>query len=80
MRSAWNEFVSKIFKEGRQKNPNYKFKDALIDASKRKSEMGQSTSSSENMMSSKSKMKRTKHKKSNKKGGKKSRTKKNKKH
>lgn len=39
MRSAWNEFVSKIFKEGKQKNPNYKFKDALKDASRRKSEM-----------------------------------------
>ena len=78
MRSAWNEFVSKIFKEGRQKNPNYKFKDALKDASKRKSEMGQTSTP----MPSKGKkvMKVTKHKKSHKKGSKKSQTKKNKKH
>jgi hypothetical protein len=78
MRSAWNEFVSKIFKEGKQKNPNYKFKDALKDASKRKGEMGQSTTSN-TVMATKSKMKVTKHKKSHKKG-KKSRTRKNKKH
>ena len=86
MRSAWNEFVSKIFKEGKQKNPSYQFKDALKDASKRKSEMGQTSTISTPMpMSSKGKkvmkvMKGTKHKKSHKKGSKKSRTKKNKKH
>ena len=32
-------FVKKIFHEGRQKNRTYKFKDALKDASRRKSEM-----------------------------------------
>jgi formate-dependent phosphoribosylglycinamide formyltransferase (GAR transformylase) len=83
MRSAWNEFVSKIFKEGKQKNPNYQFKNALKDASNRKSEMGQTSTISTPMpMSSKGKkvMKGTKHKKSHKKGSKKSRTKKNKKH
>ncbi len=40
MASAWNAFVSKIFKEGRSKDPNYQFKDAMKDASSRKSEMG----------------------------------------
>jgi hypothetical protein len=37
--SQWNMFVKKIFHEGRQKNRTYKFKDALKDASRRKSEM-----------------------------------------
>lgn len=46
MPSEWNKFVVKIFNEGRAKNPNYKFKQALVDASKRKSEMGKSSSSS----------------------------------
>ena len=37
--TRWNMFVKKIFHEGRQKNRTYKFKDALKDASRRKSEM-----------------------------------------
>lgn len=41
--SAWNIFVKKIYKEGKAKNPNYEFKRALEDASKRKSEMGHKT-------------------------------------
>jgi hypothetical protein len=44
MPSEWNMFVKKIYEEGRAKNPNYKFKQALKDASKRKSEMGHSSS------------------------------------
>lgn len=46
MPSEWNKFVVKIFNEGRAKDPNYKFKQALVDASKRKSEMGKSSSDS----------------------------------
>jgi hypothetical protein len=42
--SAWNDFVKKIYWEGKKKNPDYKFKQALQDASKRKSEMGSSSS------------------------------------
>jgi len=42
--SAWNDFVKKIYWEGKKKNPNYEFKNALKDASKRKSEMGSSSS------------------------------------
>ena len=42
--SAWNDFVKKIYWEGKKKNPNYEFKNALKDASKRKSEMGSSVS------------------------------------
>jgi hypothetical protein len=42
--SAWNIFVKKIYKEGKAKNPKYEFKQALEDASKRKSEMGHSKS------------------------------------
>lgn len=40
MPSAWNMFVKKIYEEGKAKNPSYEFKNALKDASKRKSEMG----------------------------------------
>lgn len=39
--SAWTQFVSKIFNEGRKKNgKSYSFKQAMQDASKRKGEMG----------------------------------------
>jgi hypothetical protein len=37
--SNWNLFVKKVFSQGRSKNKNYSFKQALSDASKRKSEM-----------------------------------------
>ena len=40
--SAWNMFVKKVYQEGKRKNKNYSFKQALNDASKRKSEMGKS--------------------------------------
>jgi hypothetical protein len=43
--SSWNLFVKKVYKEGKAKNPNYEFKQALVDASKRKSEMGSSPKS-----------------------------------
>ncbi len=39
MPSQWNMFVKKVYEEGHAKNPNYQFKDALKDASKRKGEM-----------------------------------------
>jgi hypothetical protein len=42
--TAWTDFVSKVFKEERAKNPSFQFKDALKMASKRKSEMGSSSS------------------------------------
>jgi hypothetical protein len=45
MPSAWNMFVKKIYEEGKAKDPNYEFKQALVDASKRKGEMGSMTSS-----------------------------------
>lgn len=44
--SDWNIFVKKIYTEGKAKNPNYEFKQALEDASKRKSEMKHSSSTS----------------------------------
>jgi hypothetical protein len=44
MASAWNLFVKKIYLEGRGKNKNYSFKQALKDASKRKGEMSGSKS------------------------------------
>ena len=37
--SNWNLFVKKVYKEGKASNPSYDFKQALSDASKRKSEM-----------------------------------------
>lgn len=37
--SKWNLFVKKIYHEGRTKDKNYTFQQALKDASKRKSEM-----------------------------------------
>jgi hypothetical protein len=40
MASAWNMFVKKIYWEGKKKNKNFQFKDALKEASKRKGEMG----------------------------------------
>ena len=42
--SSWNLFVKKIYQEGKSKNKNYEFKQALVDASKRKSEMGNASS------------------------------------
>ena len=41
--SSWNIFVKKIYQEGKAKNKEYSFKQALTDASKRKGEMGSST-------------------------------------
>lgn len=43
--SQWNLFVKKVYQEGKAKDKNYEFKQALVDASKRKSEMGHSTTS-----------------------------------
>ena len=42
--SSWNMFVKKVYAEGKSKNKSYQFRDALKDASKRKSEMGSSSS------------------------------------
>jgi hypothetical protein len=42
--TAWNDFVKKIYHEGHDSNPDYSFKQALKDASKRKGEMGSSAS------------------------------------
>jgi hypothetical protein len=38
--TAWNNFVKKIYHEGHSSDKNYSFKQALKDASARKSEMG----------------------------------------
>ena len=43
--STWNLFVKKVYAEGKAKNKSFKFRDALKEASKRKSEMGSSSSS-----------------------------------
>jgi hypothetical protein len=44
--TAWNDFVKRIYHEGKKNNKNYSFKQALTDASKRKGEMGSMTKSS----------------------------------
>ena len=64
--TAWTDFVSKVFKEERKKNPSFQFKDALKMASKRKSEMG-SSSAAPSKSASKSR-KRGKSRKSKKRG------------
>jgi len=68
MPSAWNMFVKKIYEEGKAKDPNYEFKQALVDASKRKSEMGNVSASGVRSAHKKS------HKKTAKKGKKSSRS------
>jgi hypothetical protein len=55
--SPWNMFVKKVYREGKAKNANYEFKDALKDASKRKGEMG-SSSMTKKMRKSRSKKSR----------------------
>ena len=50
--SAWNDFVKKIYWENKKKNKNFQFKDALREASRRKSEMGSSSSKSMKPMKS----------------------------
>jgi hypothetical protein len=40
--SSWNIFVKKVYQEGKSKDKDYSFKQALSDASKRKGEMGSS--------------------------------------
>jgi DNA-binding transcriptional regulator GbsR (MarR family) len=51
--SKWNLFVKKVFKEGKTKNKNYSFKQALSDASKRKGEMGNMSNSTHKKRSNK---------------------------
>lgn len=53
MLSEWNMFVKKIYAEGKASDPNYDFKQALKDASKRKSEMGKTSSKASKSVSSK---------------------------
>jgi hypothetical protein len=53
--TPWNIFVKKVYREGKSKNANYAFKDALRDASKRKREMGSSGDASATKKSHKSK-------------------------
>ena len=57
--SAWNLFVKKVYNEGKTTNSNYKFKDALKDASRRKKEMGSSGNSGTEKMSKPSKKSRS---------------------
>ena len=41
--TAWNDFVKKIYHEGHNKDKSYSFKQALQDSSRRKGEMGSSS-------------------------------------
>ncbi len=53
--SAWNDFVKKIYWENKKKNKNFQFKDALKEASRRKGEMGKSSTQSSTQSNNKSK-------------------------
>ena len=53
--TPWNIFVKKVYGEGIAKNKNYKFKDALKDASKRKGEMNNSQMTKKNSKTKKNK-------------------------
>ena len=44
--SQWNLFVKYVYQEGKAKDSDYQFKQALSDASSRKSEMGSMKSAS----------------------------------
>jgi len=56
--TAWTDFVKKIFAEGRKKNPEFQLKDAMKEASKRKSEMGSSAAAPVKTMKKRSKSKK----------------------
>ncbi len=62
--TAWNDFVKKIYHEGHDKDPNYQFKNALKDASRRKSEMGAATAAPASGKTRKSRGKKSRGKKS----------------
>jgi len=65
MGEKWIDFVKRIHSEGKKKDPNHSFKEAMVEAGKRKSEWKNgSTSTSE-------KESKTTTKKMSKKGGKK---------
>ena len=83
--SSWNIFVKKVFQEGKAKNKDFQFKDALKEASARKGEMkNMKTNNDKGVMGeTKSRKRGTKSRKhGTKKGGKspKRKTRKNRKH
>jgi hypothetical protein len=55
--SKWNLFVKKVYAEGKSKNKDYEFKNALKDASERKSEMNSMKLSSSSSKKTKGKRK-----------------------
>lgn len=59
--TKWNLLVKKVFKEGKAKNKNYTFKQALSDASKRKGELGKGVTSRKKRSSRKRKSCKRKH-------------------
>jgi hypothetical protein len=72
--TAWNDFVKKIYHEEKNKNSNYKFKDALKLASERKHEMGSSSSETTVKSTIKHKSKSLKKRQSKRKGHKKNKS------
>jgi hypothetical protein len=58
--TPWNKFVSKVYHEGKESDPEYEFKDALKDASERKSEMGPAASGVKNSKKSRKSMRKSK--------------------
>ena len=58
--SAWNNFVKKIYQEGKKKDPSYQFKNAMKDASARKSEMGSAMAAGPTKSNKRRKMRKSK--------------------
>lgn len=67
--TAWNDFVKKIYHEGKKNNAAYQFKNALKDASARKGEMGKMVAGPSAMSAPKKSKKRGKSKGKKSKGG-----------
>lgn len=44
--SAWTEYVTNYYNEKKKTNPNYEFKNALVDASKERKKNGGKTATS----------------------------------
>lgn len=56
--SAWTEYVTKYYNDKKKTNPNYEFKNALVDASKERKKNGGKTATSKTATSKKQSNKR----------------------
>lgn len=56
--SAWTDYVTKFYNEKKKTNPEYKFKNALVDASKERKKGGDTTTMNKSSSSKKRSQKR----------------------